>query len=174
MDKCIVLSIGVVAIIVTLFLLSMGISEAVYLSKYDSTETKGECWQVWPNLVSVCVLNFVCGILLIPTIIAAIIGGKSDKGKSDSSASLAGAIRIWTCVIYFNITSSCREYYEDNAPELLTFLEAETCLFLIYCGCLGLLCVGVIIWGCSKCCCPNGTNDKYHAQTDNPLYSSEA
>ena len=169
MNSCLILFLTIVAILLSMYFFALGIAEAAYLDSHDSIEIKEQCWQVWPNITSLCVLNFLTALLLIPTILAG-LGGKSDKGSSGESCTLAGAIRVWTLVIFFNIPQSCIDKYEDSAPTLLTFLAIESYTLLILCGIVGLIIAIVIIYGfyhCIKCCCfPKQQSSDYAVHTD--------
>ena len=109
-----IMSMAIITIIM-MYRLALGITQAIYLSKYNDYET--ECRLVWVQMCVMCVVNF------LSVINGGINSQKEEKNHSFELISLG--IGIWIQITWFNISSDCEDFWQDNANELWTLLIVE-------------------------------------------------
>jgi hypothetical protein len=124
--------------IVSLFDLCVGISEAIFLSKYSQFDD--ECRQIWAWILVGCIVNFIIPIFAI-----------CAKIFQDYRTILQFArigyyvVGIWSLVTYYNINNSCYSFWTSSAPELWTFVLIHFVLMWINIA-------AIIIGTCLYCC----------------------
>jgi hypothetical protein len=109
-----------------LFSFCVAVSEAVFLAKYQ--EYSDECRQIWKWILASCVFNIVVAVAMCCGI------GRIIKEATENILIMLwfdfwfyvgiGSLvtSIWSAVIYFNISSSCHDFWSSNAPQLYTFV----------------------------------------------------
>ena len=105
-----------------LFTLCLGISEAVFVAKYD--EYDDECRNIRAWIIAACCINIVapvitaCGLYRLADI--------KDQGHLPVIHSLLGigqfVISVWSAVTYFNISAMCHDFWVSKAFELWVFV----------------------------------------------------
>jgi len=143
--------------LLTLLQLGYGIAEAVILS--GSTDAKGECGAaIWYNILVCCILHMIAGVVT-PCVAAVAMSSDDEDSKPSSSSALGLGVAIWSCVIYFDTATDCKNTFQDLYPHLWNAVEAEVILFFIVLGIFGLVIFGLICWGiyerakeCCGCC----------------------
>lgn len=150
--ECATLFAVVFVILLSLYEFSLGVSEAVYLSRYS--EFSSGCQGIWGWIVAACVIN-IC----VPVFTCCGLTGLSDDEKKDKSFLLQAlqigqlVIAIWSCVTYYNISNSCQDFWTSNAPQLWTFVMIHYVMFWISIGIIGLS----VLLSCTACwvsiCC---------------------
>jgi hypothetical protein len=128
----------------SLFSLALGISEAYFLAKYDSFSD--ECREIWKWILAACVFDIV-----LPVITCCGLTNLLDDDKKNNTPQLLIIgqliIAIWSAVTYYNINTSCHDFWTSNAPELYTFVMVHFVCLWIMVGISGLL----IVIGCLSC-----------------------
>ena len=159
-SDCVVLTTVITVVLIGLYVLCLGITEAIFLEKYNSIEI---CGQVWHNLVALCVLNFVA---FFATFLSICDDDKSQN-KAGGGITLGLLVKIWTLVIFFNIDDNCIDGYKDKAPELWTLLQVEAITELVFLGIVGLIIAGAISFCCFAMCrsCCESKNDSNSSST---------
>lgn len=138
-------------IICTLFsFLIIGI--AIYESWVVNTNggAKNECWQVWINILVVCIINWLLGFI---SLIYSFLSCASEDYHTGISAILSLSFvqigyHIWTMVINENIGESCSNMYEKDYPDLWDSFMLEVGMFFFYISCIG----AFILISCGNCC----------------------
>lgn len=143
-------------LVIALFNFGLACAEAHYLRKY--AEYSDECRKIWEWILSDCVFGMV----------ASILGCCSIAHGSDTQivqlANLGSfAIAIWCAVVYNNISQSCFDFWNQNAPELLTIIKVNYIMLLIACSLVGL----IIVLGCCVTLLSSGSSKKVTATTTN-------
>jgi uncharacterized membrane protein HdeD (DUF308 family) len=162
-SDCVIITTVSLVVLIGLYVLCLGITEAIFLDKYDSAEIKGKCWQVWPNLVLLCVLNFISFFAAL----LSICDDDKSPNKAGGGLTLGFLAKIWTLIIFFNIDDNCIDGYKDKAPELWTLLQVEAITELAFIGIAGLIIVGAIGFCCFAMCksCCESKNDHNSSST---------
>lgn len=154
----------ILVILLNLFTFCLGISEAVFVSKYD--EYQGECSNIWGWMVAACVVD-ICAPVFSCCGLKRIANSDDDDDKSTLGelVHIGGAVvAIWSMVTYYKISSSCQDFWETNASELWTFVmihyvSAWVGICII---CLAIL-VGIVAC-CTMCC--TGSSSTSHTATE--------
>lgn len=141
MENSLLIPFGCFLIVISLFLFSLGIYEAIYVDKYDDSVIRDGCGGVWYGCAIMCVINFGCSFLLVPSIIEIVYQRTLDSIHINRIIEMMLVSRIWPFVSYFAISDSCRSFYRNDYPELLTIVEIETFVFLSLCLALISYCV---------------------------------
>src|SRR5688572_8689989 len=112
----------VFVILLSFYEFCLGVSEAVYLSRYDKYES--ECRGIWGWLVAACVIN-ICVPIFTGCGVTKLMEDKKEENKNAIVQLLhigQFVIGIWSAVTYFNIDANCHSFWTSNAPELWTFV----------------------------------------------------
>jgi len=145
-----------------LFTLCLGISEAVFVAKYD--EYDDECRNIRAWIIAACCINIVapvitaCGLYRLADI--------KDQGHLPVIHSLLGigqfVISVWSAVTYFNISTMCHDFWVSKAFELWVFVMihfvalwvniAITILYVV------IICVGACAGGYAGACAAEKNN----------------
>lgn len=133
--------------IVSLYMFLLGISEAVFVGKYD--EYNNECRQIrqWITaaaIFNICIPIFTC-FGLIP------LFSKKEKRQEVENFLQIGMfiISIWSAVTYFNINESCHEFWTSNAPELWTFIMIHFVMLWLSVASLAIALIGFCAFSAS-------------------------
>jgi len=121
--------------------LAMTILQLDSIIKYNSLEITSMCWQVWSNVLTSALFNMLSCVIVIISGATIYSGNHNENGNVILLYGLIPKfiVNIWSCVIYFSIDTVCLNKYEEIAPKLITFLNAEVFMSLvIYCA-IGLL-----------------------------------
>lgn len=133
----------VFVVLVLLYELGLGIAEAVFVAKYS--DFSHECRSIWEWILAACVFNIV-----IPALTLCFSFGESTNKLIVQFARIGQVIiAIWSAITYYHITTSCRDFWTSNAPELYTFVMIHFVMLWIFVGIVGLL----IIMACLAVCC---------------------
>jgi hypothetical protein len=129
----------------------LGISEAVFVSRYD--EFDDQCRQIWQWILAACVFDITIPVLSLCGIRSLL--KDSDDSSSDSHDTLIYFLRIgsftimiWSGITYFNIDSSCHYFWTSQAPELWTFVMIHFVVLWLY---VGVACLAGLCLGCGIC-----------------------
>ena len=172
---------GMFIVILGIGFCAMTILQMGAVLEYDSPKITNMCWQVWSNMLTSALFNLLSGAVAIVagmTIYGEGLNG--DNSDGGYTILLYGLIpkfvfNIWSCMIYFCINNDCKNEYDDNAPKLMTFLQAEVILSLIVYSVVSLACctygaifTGVFFTSCNKSYNEQSDIDRtYHTKIDN-------
>lgn len=139
----------VLTILLSLYEFFLGVAEAVYVSKYDKYET--ECQGIWGWIVAACVIN-ICVPIFTGCGATKLIKDKKEE-NSNAIVQLLQAgqlvVGIWAVVTYYNINSTCHNFWTSNAPELWTFVMIHYVMLWISVG----IFVLIFVLFCVALCC---------------------
>lgn len=139
----------IIVLFLSLYKLSLGISEAVMLSEYN--DMKNDCEKIWIYMCCMCVVNFISAFSIWTVMIE-----KDDKSNNNDIGNFISlGLGVWNQVIWFNIENECKLNWTENAPELWTLFTVEFVNFWIGIGILGLILLMLIMFGCCLLCVKN-------------------
>jgi hypothetical protein len=97
----------------------------------NNSGSKDDCWQIWPNILFDCIMNWTMALALMCGICS------NDGGYFVISVSFVYSCfcGIWTIVIEENIDDDCADKYENDYPDLWDAFQMEVILFQIICCC---------------------------------------
>ncbi|VBB18223.1 hypothetical protein YASMINEVIRUS_686 [Yasminevirus sp. GU-2018] len=146
-NEGVTLAAAIITVIINAFAFAVGIAEAVYVSKYD--EYKDGCSGIWGWMVAACVIDISIPVLTCCGL-TTLFNKEEDNKNSTLNLLHIGSfvIAIWSAVTYFNLSTSCYDYWQSTAPELWTFIMIHFVLLWIGVGLIGLL----IVLGILVCC----------------------
>lgn len=129
----------------SVFEFCVGVSEAVFLSQYSSLSDG--CQDIWKWILAACIFN-----IIIPVFTCC---GLSKYVMKDGSLDIGHLARIgvfivgiWSAIVYYNITSSCYDFWQTSAPQLYTFVMIHFVCLWISVG----LCAIIILLLFAMCC----------------------
>lgn len=130
-----------------LIIFPLGISEAVFVSRYSVFVD--ECQGVLILIIISCVIN-IC----IPVFAAYICFISFYFDVSDKNVTLPlllsnigyFVIMIWSMIIRHTITTECHDFWTSNAPEIWSFVMIQYVMFWISVCC-------ITVGGCFYCTC---------------------
>lgn len=145
MDDIMNIIFGVVTVLLSLLIFALAIYESYIVNTNGGA--KPDCWQLWPNTLVNCILNWFCGFIMLCSSLT-VFDKAENFGKTVGIALVLGFYHIWSIVIYENITESCEQMYKDDYPELWDAFIFEVGMFIFYFSFVGFFAV----LGCCVCC----------------------
>lgn len=124
-----------IMVICSLFEFCVGISEAIFLSRYH--QFNDACRDIWNWILAACIINISGPVFTGCGINTALKVLFDDGDKEAESVGLQIVhivyivVMIWSTVTYYEINNSCRDFWVSNAPELWTFVMIHFVMFWI-------------------------------------------
>lgn len=148
-EKLYILAI-IVTIIVNAFGFALGITEAVFASKYDIY--KYDCNGIWGWIVAASVIDISVPILTCCGLTAFVTNNNNNVDNTQVCCGIPNLLHIgtiiiavWSAVTYFNISSSCYEFLQSVIPEFWVFIMIHFSFLWISIG-------SMVIITCIACC----------------------
>ena len=110
---------GILAVCFSLTLFGIAIYETWVVDTNGGA--KSDCWQVWINILVVCVINWFFGLITLCTLCAGM--ADDNDGKLFGPAGVGAIVgisfvqilyHIWTMVINENIDDNCIDKYKEQ------------------------------------------------------------
>jgi hypothetical protein len=122
----------------SLYTFCLGISEAVFVAKYNNYQD--QCDNIWAWICAAAVIN-IC----VPVLTVCGLTSLSDEHKDKSGVLhllyIAGfVIAVSSVVTYSNINNGCHDFWTSHAPELWTFVVIHYVMFWVS---IGVTCVAI-------------------------------
>lgn len=135
-------------ITINLCVFVFGISEAVFITKYNKLDH--ECgsireWILAASIMNICVpIMTGCGMLIYND-----GDGRCNKNTLFMLLKTGQSIvAIWSVITYFTINPTCRDFWTNNAPELWTFVIIHFIMFWVGVAIILLIFSGLLIYSC--------------------------
>ena len=140
---------NIIFVIVTMLLSLLILAIAIYETYVVDTNggAKADCWQLWPNTLVNCIINWICGFTML-CISLFVFDSAEQFGRTIGIALTLGFYHIWSIVIYQNINESCEQMYKEDYPKLWNAFILEVGMFIFYFSFVGFFAV----FGCCVCC----------------------
>lgn len=128
----------IISFVFSLFSFSLGVSQAVFLAKYDHLASG--CYDLWDWILAACIFNICGSAFSLATSVQYHVDPKSSHGITSALSGLTSLgqtiVSIWSVVAFFQIDVSCQSFWVSSAPELWTFTVIHFSLFWIMLGLL--------------------------------------
>lgn len=145
MDNIMNIIFGIVSVLLSLLILAIAIYESYVVDTNGGA--KPDCWQLWPNTLVNCILNWFCGFTILCS--SLLVFDKAEQfGRVIGTALVLGLYHIWSIIIYENINESCEQMYKEDYPKLWDAFMLEVNMFIFYFSFVGFFAV----FGCCVCC----------------------
>lgn len=154
---CLSFAYSITIILLSLFEFCLGISEAIFVSKYDQFDDG--CRSIWKWILAAACINIIvpvitgCGI----TTLINTFDEDSENNKNSTLLDLLQigqfVIGIWSGFTYNNIDSQCHDFWESSAPQLWTFVAIHYISMMISLSIALIAFIIVLFKACGIICC---------------------
>ena len=153
-SECGALAFSFAIILLSLFEFCLGVSEAVFVSRYDQFENG--CESIWKWILGAACINIIIPCITVCGIQTIIDTFNEDNKKSNTTLlNLLQigqfVIGIWSMNTYQKIDKECYNFWESNAPELWTFVAIHYVMTIISITIAGIAFIVLIGVCCNFC-----------------------
>lgn len=148
--------VGIFVILINLAYFCLGISEAIFVSRYS--EFDDQCRQIWSWILAACVFDITIPVISFCGIRNLLRDRDEPNDEYDIILYVSRlgfcVIAIWSAVTYYNIDSSCHYFWTSQSPQLWTFVMIHFVALWIIVGFLCFIALLVACMCCTACFAP--------------------
>lgn len=149
---------NIIVILINLAYFCLGVSEAIFVSRYS--EFDDQCREIWVWILTACVLDIVIPVIGFCGIRALFKGDDEPDSAWDEFLYYAKVgqfvVAIWCGITYYNIDSACYYFWTSQAPQLWTFVMIHFVAMWIGVACFAIFVLVVTFVCCAVAFAPRG------------------